>query len=117
MARCPLGNTMTIGFDVAKDSSNRNVNYGCLVATMDLKQDINFFSVVSRIEGVDCSRDLVINVIKALNAYEEKHETLPSTIFFYRGGVSDGDLAYVRDIELHHLTTSLRGNLFYKACM
>lgn len=106
--RCPLRNAMTIGFDVAKDSSNRNVFYGCLVATMDLKEEVSFFSVVSKIDGPDCSRDLVISFTKALNAYESKHGTLPSFIFFYRGGVSEGDILYVRDVELQHLTTTLK---------
>lgn len=98
---------MTIGFDVARDSNNKNITYACLVATMDLQKDISFFSAASRIEGNDCSRELVANVTKAFNAYQTKHGTLPSTIFFYRGGVGDGDLLYVRDIELHHLKTTL----------
>lgn len=105
--RCPLKNAMTIGFDLAKDTNNKNVFYACLVATMDLKEEVSFFSAVSKIEGADCSRELTINVIKALNAYETKHGTLPSTIFFYRGGVSEGDIPYVFNIELHHLTDSL----------
>lgn len=105
--RCPLRNTMTIGFDLVKDTNNRNVFYACLVATMDLKEDISFFSAVSKIDGPDCSRELGINFIKALNAYQEKHQRLPSTIFFYRGGVSEGDIPYVFNIELNHLTESL----------
>lgn len=98
---------MTVGFDLAKDTNNKNVSYGCLVATMDHKVEMSFFSAVSRIEGGDCSRELVINLIKALNAYEAKHGTLPTNIFFYRGGVSEGELPYVYNIELNHLTTSL----------
>lgn len=98
---------MTIGFDLAKDTNNKNVFYACLVATMDLKELVGFYSAVSKIEGADCSRELTINVIKALNAYETKHGTLPTTIFFYRGGVSEGDIPYVFNIELHHLTDSL----------
>lgn len=98
---------MTIGFDVAKDSSNKNVSYGCLVATMDLREDLSFYSVVSRIEGQDCSRELVINVTRALSAYQHKHGTLPINIFFYRGGVGEGDLLYVRDVELEHLKQTL----------
>lgn len=105
--RCPLPNAMTIGFDVAKDSNNRNVSYGSLVATMDLTEEVSFFSAVSRIEGQDCSRELVINVTRAISAYQSKHHTLPSTIFFYRGGVGEGDLLYVRDVELEHLKETL----------
>lgn len=105
--RCPLRNAMTIGFDVAKDSANRNISYGCLVATMDLKESPKYFSAVSRIEGVDCTNELVMNLIKALNMYQEHHDTLPAIIFLYRGGVSDGELGYVRDIELTQLNKAL----------
>lgn len=111
--RCPLKNAMTIGFDVAKDSANRNIAYGCLVATMDLKDGPDYFSAVSRLEGVDCTNELVMNVLKALNKYEENKEKkygekiLPAYIFLYRGGVSDGELAYVRDIELAQLNTAI----------
>lgn len=109
--RCPLGNSMTVAFDVARDSNDRNVSYGCLVATMHRKidntQSTNFYSAVSKIEGPDCSSELVINMTKALNAYEEYHKTLPSVIFFYRGGVSEGDILYVRDVELNQLKTTL----------
>lgn len=105
--RCPLKNAMTIGFDVAKDSSNRNISYGCLVATMDLKEGPSFFSAVSRIEGADCTNELVMNVVKALNEYQNKHERLPSYIFLYRGGVSDGELAYVHNIELTQLNNAI----------
>lgn len=108
MVNCPLGNAMTIGFDIAKDSNNRNTIYGCLVATMDLKKEIGFFSVASKVDGQDCSRELAINVFKALNAYEQKHNTLPSYIFFYRGGVGEGDIEYVNEIEKKHLESKLK---------
>lgn len=105
--RCPLRNAMTIGFDIAKDSINKLVSYGCMVATMDLKKEVGFFSVVTKIEGPDCSKEISMNVIKALKAYEEKHGCLPAHIFFYRGGVSDGELGYVRDIEIKQLTNAI----------
>lgn len=108
MAKIPLPNAMTIGFDIAKDSQNRNIKYGCMVATMDLKKGGGFFSAASRIDGQDCSRELVMNVFKALNAYEQEYRTLPGTIFFYRGGVGEGDIAYVNEIEKTHLESKLR---------
>lgn len=107
LARCPLKNACTIGFDVSKSTNNKNVFYACLVATMDLKEEVSFFSAVSKIEGPDCSKELTINVIKALNTYEAKHGTLPTIIFFYRGGVSEGDIPYVFNIELNNLTASV----------
>lgn len=105
---CPKERAMTIGFDVAKDSRNKSTSYGCLVAAMDLREGPSFFSAVSKIEGgVDVTQEFVMNVVKALNAYNEKHGTLPEIIFIYRGGVSDGELGYVRDIELTQLNAAI----------
>lgn len=105
--KIPVANAMTIGFDVVRDTINRTVTYGCLVATMDLKnQDVGFFSVVSRIEG-DCTQTFVMSVIKALNTYNQKYSYLPNRIFIYRGGVSDGELGYIRDIELSQLNQAI----------
>lgn len=97
---------MTIGFDIAKDANNKSVSYGCMVATMDLKQSMSFFSAVSRVEN-DCSKEIALNILKAISAYADRHEVLPSYIFIYRGGVGDGDLAYVRDIELAQINNAL----------
>lgn len=103
----PPERAMTIGFDVAKDSKSKSKTYGCLVATMDLKEGPSFFSAVSTIEGGDCTQEFVMNVVKALNAYEGKHSTLPEIIFIYRGGVSDGELGYIRDVELTQLNAAI----------
>lgn len=107
--RCPLKNAMTIGFDVAKDKSRRNTSYGCLVATMDLKEQApSYFSTVGCIgDDADATSVLVMNLIKALQAYRQKQGVLPAYIFLYRGGVSDGELGIVRDIEIAQLKKTL----------
>lgn len=75
---------------------------------MDLRQGANFFSAASRIDGQDCSRELAMNVFKALHEYERIHNALPKFIFIYRGGVGEGDLDYVNQIEKSHLETKLK---------
>lgn len=96
----PTVDAMTVGFDIAKDSNNTSVRYSCMVATKDLRENTSFFSAVSRISGSDCSRENALNLLKAINAYKQEHNRLPKYIFIYRGGVGDGDLAFVRDTEL-----------------
>lgn len=105
--RCPPSNAMTIGFDLARDTNDKNVFYACLVATMDLKQEMSFFSSVSRLEGPHCTKELMVNMVKALAAYKTKHGTYPTMIFFYRGGVGEGDIPYVLNIELNQLIETL----------
>lgn len=100
---------MTIGFDVSKDSQNRNTSYGCLVATMDLKKDFSFFATVSTYSNSETlSNEFSISVKKAIIAYRDKYQALPRKIIIYRGGVGDGDIPYVKDMEVKNLETNLK---------
>lgn len=111
-----MNGVMTVGFDIAKDTGSQR-KFGCLVATMDLR-DLDgknrdeptghFYSTVCEPTSGDCSGDLGISMNKALTAYQQKYATLPERIIFYRGGVGDGDLQYVRDVEVAHLTNVLK---------
>ena len=109
-AKIPLAGVMTIGFDVSKDSQNKGTSYGCLVATMDLKQDFSFFTTVATYNSAEkLSNEFSLCVRKALLAYREKYGALPKKIIFYRGGVGDGDIKYVRDVEVKNLEERLNG--------
>lgn len=112
----PMGCVMTVGFEIAKDSSNQK-RYGCLVATMDLKvptrentseRQTRFFSKVEEINGPDCSLQLTSSMVLALEAYEKEHHVLPDRIIFYRGGVGDGDLPYIKETEVSILKGRLQ---------
>lgn len=108
--KIPLGGVMTIGFDVSKDSQNKNMSYGCLVATMDLKQDFSFFATVTTYDSAEkLSNEFSLCVRKALIAYRDKYSTLPKKIVIYRGGVGDGDIKYVKDTEVKNLEMRLKG--------
>lgn len=107
--KIPLGGVMTIGFDVSKDSQNKNASYGCLVATMDLKNDFSFFTTVSTYSNSETlSNEFSISVKKAIIAYREKYQALPRKIIIYRGGVGDGDIPYVKDMEVKNLEHNLK---------
>lgn len=114
----PLGGVMTVGFDIAKDSSNQK-RYGCLVATMDLKaptrerfnssdKQTRFFSKVDEINGPDCSLQLTSSMLLALDAYVNEHKVAPDRIIFYRGGTGEGDLPYIKETEVSILEERLR---------
>lgn len=108
----PMGGVMTVGFEIAKDSSHQK-RYGCLVATMDLKVSTKtrFFSKVEEINGTDCSLQLTNSMISALKVYLEENESLPGRIIFYRGGAGEGDLPYIKETEVLILERRLR-NLY-----
>lgn len=114
--KIPIAGVMTIGFDVSKDSQNKNLSYGCLVATMDLKQDFSFFTTVATYDSSEkLSNEFSMCVRKAIIAFRDKYNgTLPKKIIIYRGGVGDGDIKYVRDVEVANLEQKLK-NFYEKA--
>lgn len=107
--KIPMGGIMTVGFDVSKDSQNKTTSYGCLVATMDLRESADFFAFVASYSSTETlSKEFGIGIIKAATAFREKHGTLPKKIIIYRGGVGDGDLAYLRDQEVKQMEEKLK---------
>lgn len=105
----PMVGVMTVGFEVAEDTSRRDKEYGCLVATMDLqKQGSKFFSTAKEVVNGNYYTQLNVSMIEALNAYHKLNEALPEKIIFYRGGVGDGDLSYIRNTEVASLVGALK---------
>lgn len=99
---------MTIGFDMSKDAVNKSITFGCLVATMDLERDVAFFSRVSSAKGNEriCGH-FALSVVMAIRHWREKYGSLPETLIVYRGGVGDGDLEYLEQVEIAALKESL----------
>lgn len=109
MINLPIKGVMTIGFDVTHDTTDRSKSYGAFVATMDLKQQVKFFSAVSaHRNGEEISGNIATHLTKAMLAYREEHGTLPEKVLFYRDGVGDGDIQYVHTIEVLQLEQKLR---------
>lgn len=113
---------MTVGFDVSVDTADKQKTYGALVATMDLGQSddngrrvnrsvkgVRFFSAVSENRNSDTlSTDFALNMAKAVRAFNEAQGTLPKKIIIYRGGVGDGQIRYVRDVEVQSIENQLK---------
>lgn len=80
---------------------------------MDLKQDFSFFTTVATYNSAEnLSNEFSLCVRKALLAFRDKYGSLPKKIIFYRGGVGDGDINYVKNIEVKNLEQRLNG--FYE---
>lgn len=108
MIELPLNGLMTIGFDVCHDTRDKSKSYGALVATMDLKQSVKYFSAVTaHTNGEELSNEFSLNVTKALKVYRDEHGTLPQRIMVYRDGVGEGQTNYVYEHEIKALIKTL----------
>lgn len=97
----PVRGVMTIGFDVSKDTQNKSLSFGCMVATMDLQESANFFVHVTSYSNTETlAKEFGIGVRKAIDAWLVKYKSLPRKIVIYRGGISDGELSYLVDVEV-----------------
>lgn len=104
MVNLPMSGLMTVGFDVCHDNRDRSKSFGALVATMDLKQKVEFFSTVSAHKnGEELSNQLALNMRKALHQYRDNYQKLPDRICFYRDGVGDGQVHHVLEHEVQRL--------------
>jgi aubergine len=109
MIKFPFKGAMTVGFDVTHDTNNRNKSYGAFVASMDLKEKVQYFSSVSQHkDSSELSKNIESHLVKALKVYLETHNYLPEIIFFYRDGVSDGQIEMIHKHEIAKMEQTLR---------
>ena len=108
MINFPLKGTMTIGFDVTHDTSDRSKSYGAFVASMDLKETVKYYSAATHHkDGNEMSQNIDTHLIGALKAFRQTHGCLPERVFFYRDGVGDGQIEYVHSQEVGRLVQTL----------
>lgn len=94
MIKFPLKGVMAVGFDVTHDTSDRSKSYGAFVASMDLKETVNFFSAVSpHKDGEELSSNIALHMLQATKEFKDQHGALPERIFYYRDGVGDGQVS------------------------
>jgi len=108
MVNIPIKGLMTVGFDVSRDTSDKQKSYGAFVASMDLKLSTKFFSsVASHSDGEECSRQIALHMRKALASYLQIHGNLPQRILFYRDGVGEGDIERVHTQEIKQIQEAI----------
>lgn len=109
MLKLPLEGMMTVGFDVCHDKTEKAKSFGALVASMDMRKSMKYFSAASpHRDGTELSNDIAAHFKRALDAYKQEHGTLPLHIVFYRDGVGEGQLRYVYDVEVKQLRDLLK---------
>jgi aubergine-like protein len=100
---------MTVGYDVCHDATDKKKSYGALIATMDMKRSQKYFSTVEpHKSGEEISSQFSVNIAKALHTYKDEHQELPERIVVYRDGVGDGQIDYVKDIEVKAIDQTLQ---------
>lgn len=115
MINFPLKGVMTIGFDVTHDTRDKSKSYGAFVASMDLKEGVEYFSAVSpHKNGAEMSSNISLHMVQALKTYYNRHGCLPERIFLYRDGVGDGQIEYIHAQEVKRLQDKIT-EIYYKA--
>lgn len=88
---------MIIGFDVCRDTKDRSLNYGAMIATIDHNFGTECFRIVMPYHHTEVLANVLPrNVKKALSAYWNICNTLPSKILFYRVGLATNQTKYLR---------------------
>lgn len=117
MVTIPQKGLMTIGFDVSHNiKDKRKKSCGAIVATWyGMDQEIGklmqkYYSAVSaHISGNELSSDIALSVCQAVREYFNEHNAPPESILFYRDGVGEGQIPYVKEIEIQNIIDGLRG--------
>ncbi|CAB3384434.1 Hypothetical predicted protein [Cloeon dipterum] len=100
-----LQGIMVIGFDVSKDSLNRNIAFGALVATMNDSFSSYHSQPIEIIKGHDLSSKICSALQKTLEAYEKKNGTLPTKVVFYRDGEDEfQDVCIAEKLKVNFLS-------------
>ncbi|GFT86538.1 piwi-like protein Siwi [Nephila pilipes] len=94
---------MIIGYDTYHDSSRRGRSAGAFVASMNQ----NFTRWYSRVTfhsaggWEELSNYVNVNLTQALKKYKEINSCTPDMILYYRDGVGDGQVPYVKEWEVN----------------
>lgn len=108
---------MIIGFDVCRDTKDRSLNYGAMIATIDHNFGTECFRIVMPYHHTEVLANVLPrNVKKALSAYWNICNTLPSKILFYRVGLATNQTKYLYDNEAKEIKEML-GDVYKKAGM
>ncbi len=105
----PTKRLCVMGYDANHDTANRTYSFGALVASTN--DDLTrYTSAVSRhARGEEMSSHMGEMFRKVLNKYREKNGgRLPASIVFYRDGVGDGQLLFVKELEVEAMLKVLR---------
>lgn len=101
---------MVVGFDVCHDPQSKGKSCRAMVKSVNKPMSRDFSSVSHHSTREELSSDLVLNIVKALQAYRHINNTFPFHIIIYRDGVGDGQVPYVFNHETKFIMKALAEN-------
>ncbi|XP_068223736.1 piwi-like protein Siwi [Palaemon carinicauda] len=108
----PFQNTMVVGYDAYHDSSRRGSSWGAVVASFN-KNLTRYYGQVSRhINQEELTGNFCANIQNALYYYSKVNGMLPERVIVYRDGVGQGQLEYVKNIEINAIKACFEANNF-----
>jgi aubergine-like protein len=109
LVKVPVSGLMTVGFDVSHDPKDRRKSLGAMVATMDVKKSSCFYSVTMEYkDGNDMVQQVDQHLKRAIEIYKETIGAYPERIVYYRDGVGDSQVQFVKKQEVEPIVATLR---------
>jgi len=108
--KIPLKDTMVIGFDTYHDSINKGTSVGALVSSTNDTFTKYSSTCIFHKSNEEITMGMKGAVTKALRRYHDANNNLPSRIIFFRDGVGDGQIEYVRDHEIRAIKDAFKEN-------
>merc|ERR1719391_1488440 len=99
---------MVIGYDSYHDSNQRGLAVGAVVATTN--QTMTRFTSMTTMHRNDeeLLNQMKVCVTQAIRKYRETNQRDPSRIIFYRDGVGEGQIQYVKETEVEAIKSVFR---------
>jgi aubergine-like protein len=109
LVKIPVSGLMTVGFDVSHDPKDRRKSLGAMVATMDMKKSSCFYSVTMEYkDGNEMVQQVDQHLKRAIEIYKETIGAYPERIVYYRDGVGDSQVQFVKKQEVEPIIATLR---------
>jgi len=96
----PIKDLMVIGYDSYHDSNQRGLAVGAVVSTTN--QALTRFTSMTTMHRNDeeLLNQMKVCVTQAIRKYREANQRNPQRVVFYRDGVGEGQIQYVKETEV-----------------
>jgi len=96
----PIKDVMVIGYDSYHDSNQRGLAVGAVVSTTN--QSLTRFTSMTTMHRNDeeLLNQMKVCVTQAIRKYRETNQKNPQRVIFYRDGVGEGQIQYVKETEV-----------------
>jgi len=108
----PVKDTMVIGYDSYHDSNQRGMAVGAVVATLNQTMTKFSSSCTMHRNDEEMLSQMKVCVTNAVRKYQSYNGFYPSRVVVYRDGVGEGQIPYVKEIEIAAIKSVFKENGF-----